>query len=74
MKKDPMFNVTRLKKGQEVETKNGKSFTVNQDETSIYISEDVTLKKGDKIYLNPIPEEKRKFNQTHYTTIKRNSK
>ena len=70
-KKDPILNVTKLKKGQVIETASGKSFTVGQDETSIYIKEDISLKKGDKLYLNAIPEEDRKYNQTHSVKIQR---
>lgn len=70
-KKDVLLNVTKLKKGQVIETKSGKTFTVGQDETSIYINQDLTLKKGDKLFLNSIPEEDRKYNQTHYIKIAR---
>ena len=45
--------VTKLQKGQVVKTPKS-SFTVKADETSIYIPEDITLKAGDKLYLNPI--------------------
>lgn len=47
--------VKRLKAGQKVETKTG-GFVMKNNETSIYISEDVTFKAGTTLYLNPIEE------------------
>jgi hypothetical protein len=51
-KKKNMY-VTKLKKGQVVKTAKSE-FTVKEDEISIYVPEDVTLKAGDKLYLNPV--------------------
>lgn len=70
-KKTPFLNVTKLTKGQTVELPGGKSFVAENDELSIYIPEDVTLHKGDKLYINAIAKDKQKYNQTHYVKIQR---
>jgi hypothetical protein len=53
--KPTKFYVTKLNKGQKVKF-GEKEIEIKNDETSIYISEDVTLKKGDKLYLNKVSD------------------
>lgn len=45
--------VTKLKQGQKIKTAKSE-FTVKEDEISIYVPEEITLKAGDKLYLNPV--------------------
>lgn len=54
--KQTKFYVTKLNKGQKLKLAGGKEITIKNDETSVYISEDITLKKGDKLYLNKITD------------------